>query len=385
MRQAKSSLNLPNDEAVYLLNIQSIEISKLNIPYHHPLKVAIGEIAGAENVVVKIITDTGLIGWGEASPCSYIVGDTQHTNYQTAQQLAQLIKGKDPLAIEARMQEINGFIVGDSSIRSAFDMALYDIASKAANMPLYQFLGGSPRELRTDLTIGIQNSVAQTVAEAKKVLAQGFEAIKLKVGRAGLADVEHVKAVRELAGPDVEIKIDSNQGWDYPTAVANIQAMEALNLQYSEQPLAVWDYDNLSRLRDKVKLPICADESVFDHHDALKLIKQGAADYLNIKLGKSGGVHTALKINAIAEAAGCQCMIGCFAESRLSLGVAAHLATAKPNIHFLDLDSALSFKADPVIGGMTFDAKVGGLMHLNDAVGHGAEFDESFLEAVVSI
>jgi L-alanine-DL-glutamate epimerase-like enolase superfamily enzyme len=156
--------------------------------------------------------------------------------------------------------------------------------------------------------------------------------------------------------------------------------MEDLNLQYSEQPLAVWDIDNLARLRSKVDLPICADESVFDDKDALRLVRAGAADYLNIKLGKAGGIHTGLKINAIAEAAGCKCMIGCFSESRLALSAAAHLAMARPNICFLDLDSAFHFDQDPVIGGMTYDNKVGGVLHLPDTPGHGALFDESVLE-----
>jgi L-alanine-DL-glutamate epimerase-like enolase superfamily enzyme len=200
-----------------------------------------------------------------------------------------------------------------------------------------------------------------------------------------LQDVPHVAAVREMAGPDIAIKIDSNQGWDYPTAVANINAMKPLNLQYSEQPLAVWDFDNLARLRDKVDLPICADESVFDDKDALKLVKAGAADYLNIKLGKSGGIHTGIKINAIAEAAGLKCMIGCFGESRLALSAAAHLAMAKPNILFLDLDSAFDFKTDPVIGGMRYDEQEGGVIHLNDDIGHGASFDESALGERVQV
>lgn len=367
------------------MKIINIQISKLNIPYRKALRISIGKITRAENVVVKITTDTGLVGWGESSPCAFITGGTQHTSYHTAHQLGHLIKGKDPLAIESRMQEIDSFIIGESSVKSAFDMALYDIAAKAAEMPLYQFLGGSLRELRTDVTIGLYDSVEQTIMRAQNILTQGFDALKIKVGRQGLADVAHVKAVRELAGQNVAIKIDSNQGWDYPTAVANINAMKSFNLQYSEQPLAAWDYDNLARLRDKVDLPICADESVFNHHDALRLINQGAADYLNIKLGKSGGIGTALKISAIAEAAGSKCMIGCFGESRLSLSVAAHLATARSNIYFLDLDSALNFKVDPVLGGITYEEEEGGLIHLPEAVGHGSAFDESFLVAVQDI
>lgn len=361
--------------------ITSIDIYKLDIQFHHPIKVAIGVVEEAENVAIKITTDTGIEGWGEASPCCpYITGDLQATAYATAEHLARMIVGKNPLGIENRMSEINRYMVGEPSIRGAFDMALYDIAAKAANMPLYQFLGGEQREIRTDLTIGWQDTIEQTKERAQAILDQNFDAIKLKVGRPGLEDVAHVAAVRELAGPDIQIKMDSNQGWDFPTAVANINAMKPLNLDYSEQPLPVWDIDGMARLRDKVDLPICADESVFDDKDALKLIRAGAADYLNIKLGKSGGIHTALRINAVAEAAGSKCMIGCFGESRLALSAAAHLVLAKPNIVFLDLDSALDFKADPVVGGMQYDTEVGGLIHVPETIGHGASFDESFLE-----
>lgn len=372
--------------------ISRTDIYTLSTPLTKTLKVSVGKRTTVENVVVKITTNSGLVGWGEASPCPYIVGDTAATAYEAAQSLAKVIVGKDPLAIESLMKDINDAIIGESSIRSAFDMALYDIAAKAAEMPLYQFLGGGlteadgqPRVLRTDLTIGQQATVKETVAEAQEILDQNFDAIKMKVGRSGLQDVAHVAAVRELAGPYIAIKIDSNQGWDYPTAVANINAMKSLDIQYSEQPLAAWDYDNLARLRDKVDIPICADESVFDEKDALKLIKEGAADYLNIKLGKAGGIHTALKINAIAEAGGCKCMIGCFGESRLALSAAAHLAMAKPNIVFLDLDSAFTFKTDPVIGGLQYDAKIGGLIHLPEGIGHGAIFDESALNNCVTV
>ncbi|MDG2448102.1 MAG: dipeptide epimerase [Saprospiraceae bacterium] len=361
------------------IKILKIEIFKFNVEITKPIKILLGNSDGAENLAIKVTTDNGIVGWGESSPCAEITGDSQDTNYATAQTMARLIKGKDVLAIEERMKEINSLTFGDPSVRSAFDMALYDIAAKAAKMPLYQFLGGERRELRTDLTIGIKDTVEETVAQTKDIIASGFDAIKLKVGRPELEDVPYVRAVREVIGPEISLKIDSNQGWDYPTAVANINAMQDFNLQYSEQPIAAWDYEGLARLRAKVNLPICGDESVFDHKDAMKLAKMEAVDYLNIKLGKSGGIHSGLKINAIAEAAGMKCMIGCFAESRLGLSAAAHLAMARPNISFIDLDSCYNFKTDPVIGGMTFDDKIGGLLNLSDAIGHGAEFDENHL------
>ena len=357
------------------LHIVRVDVGQLNMPFSQPIKTPIGSLDAARNVVVKITTNTGSYGWGEGSPMEQITGDSQSSNYAMAKKMAALLIGKDPLAINARMSELNALTVGDSSVRSAFDIALHDLAAKTANMPLYQYLGGQRRELRTNMTIGMQDTVEQTRLRTRALLDAGFDAIKLKVGRPGLADVAHVAAVRELAGPDVSIKIDSNQGWDYPTAVNNLRAMAGLNLQYSEQPLPVWDYDNLVRLRRTVDLPLCADESVFTHHDALKLVKAGAVDYLNIKLGKAGGICTGLKINAIAEAAGIKCMIGCFGESRLGLSAAAHLAMARPNITFLDLDSACYFNSDPVLGGMQYDKTAGGLLHIADTPGLGAEID----------
>ena len=373
------------------MTIDRIDIYKLDIQRSRPTRISLGVIDKAQNIAVKITTNSDQIGWGEASPFAPITGDSQDSNFVTAQQLARLIKGKDPLSIEARMAEINHWTASEPSIRSAFDMALYDLASKSVGLPLYQFLGGDPAQnghqpsIRTDLTIGLEDSVDDTKIQAKIILDSGFDAIKMKVGRPGLEDIPHVVAVRELAGPDVTIKIDSNQGWDYPTAVANINAMEPLNLQYSEQPLPVWDFDNMARLRDKVNLPICADESLFDDKDALKLVKADAADYLNIKLGKSGGIHTALKINVIAEAAGCHCMIGCFSESRLALSAAAHLALARPNIIFIDLDSAYKHKEDPVIGGLTYDKYLGGVLNIPETSGHGAAFDESFFNPIFHV
>lgn len=365
--------------------ISKVDIGLVNVPFKSPLRTPVGVLSAANNVVVKITTSTGEFGWGEASPMAQITTDSQQSNYDTAQLLAKNILGKNPLSIDARMAEINYLTAGDPSIRCAFDMALYDLAAKVAAMPLYQYLGGDRRELRTNLTVGIQETVSETVAAATRIMDAGFSAIKLKVGRSGLQDIPHVKAVRELAGDTMTIKVDSNQGWGYPTAVKNIMALAEFDIDYFEQPIAAWDYDGLKRLRLVTNQPICADESVFNHRDAFKLLKAEAVDILNIKLGKSGGIHTALKINSIAESAGVKCMIGCFGESRLGLSAGAHLAMARPNIHYLDLDSAFHFNVDPVKGGLQYDKKIGGLIHLDDSLGHGATIDETAIEKPWSI
>ncbi|GAA0372385.1 L-Ala-D/L-Glu epimerase [Bowmanella denitrificans] len=361
------------------MKIIQVDIANLDVPIRHAISTPRGTITAAHNVVVKLTTDSGIYGWGEASPFAAITGDSQQSNYLAATQLAEILLGQDALAIESRVGELFNATCGEPSLVSAFDMAFYDIAAKAAGMPLYQFLGGQLRELRTDMTIGLQTSVADTLAQAQEVLAAGFVAIKLKVGRDGLKDVEHVAAVRELAGADIAIRIDANQGWDLPTALASLRAMQSLNLDYVEQPLAAWNVRGLAELRQRQSIPVCADESLFSHIDALNLAHMAAADYLNIKLGKAGGIFTALKISAVAEAAGLKCMIGCFAESRLGVSAAAHLALARGNIHFIDLDTAYQFRQDPIRGGVHYAEQHGGLMQISDRPGHGAEVDESGL------
>ena len=362
------------------MKVSCIDVFKLDIELTHSIVVPIGALDASKNVIIRITTDSGCQGWGEASPFAPITGDTQESNYKAAQLLGLTILGKDPLAIEERLSEINAATVGEPSLRSAFDMALHDILAQTAELPLYRLLGGEQKTLLTDRTIGIKETVEQTLDEFEEFMEMGFDVVKMKVGRSGLADVDHVAAVRERGGPDIAIRIDSNQGWDYPTAVANLKAMAPLNVQYSEQPLAAWDNENLRRLRNKVDTPICADESVFDHRDAFKLLSTGAVDYLNIKLGKSGGIRTALRIEAIAAAAGSKCMLGCFAETRLGLTAAAHLACARSNIAFLDLDSVYFLKTDPVLGGIHYNEEEAGLIELPQTPGLGASIADKFLQ-----
>jgi L-alanine-DL-glutamate epimerase-like enolase superfamily enzyme len=361
--------------------LTTIEIFKFNLPWKQPLRVSIGVVTTANNILIRLRTADGLIGLGEASPLSFITGGTQATDFEAAQTLARLLIGKDPLAIEARLADLDRFFVHNHTIKSAFDMALYDLAARRAGLPLYAFLGGEKRRLPTVMTIGIDTpeAMARGAAKAK---AQGFRVIKVKLGEDRAADVSRMKAIRAAVGDDVPIRIDANQGWDAATAIAIANDLAPLNILCCEEPVAHWNNEALRRVRERSPMPIMADESVFDHHDAFRLAAMGACDYFNIKLAKSGGIHNALKINAIAEAAGMQCQLGCMAESRLGLSAAAHLISARPNIRFPDLDANFFHAADPVIGGITFD---GGWIELPDAPGHGADIDPAFLKDMESV
>jgi L-alanine-DL-glutamate epimerase-like enolase superfamily enzyme len=361
--------------SIYKASIVKIEMYKLNISRSSPFRIALGTWTHVENILVRIHASSGLYGLGEGSPISYIVGETQAIDYEAAKALAQLLIGKNPLEIEQRLQELDAFLVRNPTIKSAFDMALYDLMGKTANLPLYTLLGGSKRTLYTDDTLGIDTPVAMAQA-AQEVKRQGFPAIKVKLGTNRQDDVARIRAIRDVVGYEIPIRIDANQGWDPVTAVETLRELAQFDIQYCEEPVAHWNHQAMRRVREQSTIPIMADESLCDHHDAFRLASMGACDYFNIKLAKCGGIHNALKINAIAEGAGIQCMVGCMSETRLGISASAHLVSARPNIVFADLDGPFGHAEDPVIGGVTYD---GGKVILPEAPGHGADIKEETL------
>lgn len=358
------------------LAVVKVEVFKADVAFKGVFRISFMEISEAESVFVRITADDGTYGLGEANPIGGITGETQGMNLAGARELGRLILGRNPLDIEGRTREIDRHLVHNSTLRCAFDMALYDLAAKVAGLPLYAFLEGEKRTFWTDNTIGI----ADPEVMAEKALAykgRGFKAVKVKLGTTQAQDVERIRKIREAVGGDIPLRIDANQGWSFPVAVATLKALEPFGIEYCEQPLAHWDYENMRRVRARTTIPIMADESLFDHHDAFKLACMGACDLFNIKLAKSGGIHTALKINAIAESAGISCMLGCMTETRLGLSAAAHLVSARPNICYADLDGHYFLAEDPIIGGAVWNV---GEITLPNEPGHGADVDPAFLE-----
>ena len=359
------------------MRIIRIEIFKLDVPLTEPFVISLETITDANNVVVRIHTDTGLWGTGEASTIARICGETQETEFVLAQSLAKAICGKDPLEIENRLADIDKVVSGNATIKSAFDMALFDIAAKAAQMPLYQFLGGAnDRTILTDMTVGISTpeAMAQKALQYKN---KGFAALKVKLGTTTAMDVARIKAIREAVGDEIPLRIDANQGWNAVTAIQTLKALEPYNIEHCEEPVPHWNNAALTRVRENSPISIMADESVFDHHDAFRLAAMGACDYFNIKLSKSGGIFIALKIIAVAEAAGIKSQVGCMQETRFALTTLAHLVAARKNIVHFDIDSCLMLSADPVVGGIEYHD--GGRWVLPETPGIGADFDENYL------
>jgi len=369
------------------MKILHTDIYRFSIPMH-PFTIATGTMHYAQNIFIRVHTDAGYYGVGECSAFPMIAGETQSTCFEMAKDFAGLWKGKFALDIEDRMKELHAFTAFNSTIKSAFDMALFDLSARAADKPLYQFLGGingasnavRNRSIETDLTIGLDNpeNMAKKAIQFKN---DGVRIIKVKLGKNGTEDVERIRQIRAAVGKNILLRADANQGWSYDESVQALQQMAPFDIQFCEQPMRHWEDGRLPELRRAVPVKIMADESVFDHHDALRLIQAGACDYVNIKFAKSGGILEATLIAKVCADNRIPCMMGGMLESRVALTAFTHFALAHDIIVFHDMDTCLlGHKTDPVTGGVRYK---GYFLELDDKPGLGADVDEGFLQQCV--
>jgi L-alanine-DL-glutamate epimerase-like enolase superfamily enzyme len=358
------------------MKITHTEIYRFSIPIE-PFTIATGTLHFAQNVLIRVHTDTGIYGVGECSAFPMIVGETQETCLAMAKDFAKIWVGKNPLEIPERMADLLAYADHNATIKSAFDMALFDIAAKNAKQPLYQFLGGQLKTIETDMTIGIDTPEGMAIT-ALKYKQNGCRIIKIKLGKEIHEDIERVKQIRAAVGDKMILRLDANQGWSFDDALFALGALEGQNIEFCEQPMRTWYDDLLPELALNSPIKIMADESCYNHHDARKLIKSKACEYLNIKFAKSGGILEAQKIHEEALQHGVKCMIGSMMETRIALTANLHFALASPNVVFFDLDTALlGHLIDPTVNGLTYD---GYFLSVPDSIGIGADADEGFLK-----
>lgn len=357
------------------INITGVDIYRFSIPMV-PFTIATGTMSYAQNTFIRVHTAAGFYGVGECSAFPMIVGETQDTCLIMAREFARLWKGQNVLDITARLQQLDDFTAGNNTIKSAFDMALYDIAAKNAGLPLYEYLGGSRRGVESDITIGIA-SPEEMALKAKEFKSSGANILKVKLGKNALDDVERIRQIRQAVGDQMLIRTDANQGWSFDDAAYALQHLAQYDIQFCEQPMRTWYNDRLPELMKISKVKIMADESVYNHHDARMQINSGSCNYINIKLAKSGGIHEACKIHDLAAEKGIACMMGGMLESRIALSAKLHLVYASPNIKFFDMDTCmLGHLEDPCKGGVSYN---GYRLSIDNAMGIGADADDAFL------
>lgn len=338
------------------MKIKNIEVFEISVPLVTPFRTALRTVEKINDIVVKITTDTGEMGYGEAAPTAVITGETKESiksaiiNY-----IKPSIIGLDIAELEVIMEKLQNSILKNTSAKAAVDMAIYDLYSKKYEAPLYKILGGYRNEITTDITISV-NDVSEMVNDSIKAVKDGFNILKIKVGKESEKDIDRITEIRKAIGEDVKLRIDANQGWTSKQAVKIISKLEDknINIDLVEQPVKYWDLEGMKYVTQNTYTRILADESVFSPLDALKIIQEKAADLINIKLMKTGGIYNALKICDIAEMYGIECMIGCMLESKISVSAAANLGAARKIITLVDLDGPALCKNDPIIGGPIF-------------------------------
>jgi L-alanine-DL-glutamate epimerase-like enolase superfamily enzyme len=367
--------------AAKALKIRDVEIFLFDIPLTSPFRIAIGEMKAANDLLVRIHTDQGIIGIGEACPFPPITGETQATNAAAARSIRDMIAGKDPLAIDDLLRLIGPLVHSNPSAVAAFDMALFDILGKVAGLPVFRLLGGAKNVFETDVTVSLDTQEKMR-AEAKGYAGQGYKTLKVKVGLDPDEDYAHLEAIRTAIGPKIPLRIDANQGWTVPQAIYALRKMAPLGIEFCEQPVLVSDTEGLRAVRAKSPVSIMADESVFGPADALKLIRAEACDTFNIKLMKAGGILNGIRIAHVADAANMRCMVGCMLETRLGLTAAAHVVASQANIIYADLDGNTEHETDPIIGGMTVKA---GTLTMPETPGLGCDVDPAFVKKLQKV
>lgn len=339
--------------------IEKVDIGQFTAPLVRPFKTALRSVDKIDNILVRIETKNGLVGYGEAPPTAVITGDTKGAIISAIKdQIKPAILGMSIENIEELMIKLNNSCVHNTSAKAAIDMAIYDAFAKSMGKALYKVLGGYRSKIETDITISV-NPPEEMAEDALIALKEGYKVLKVKVGKDSSLDIERLKKIREAVGNDMIIRIDANQGWTAKEAVRILRNMEdrGLNIEFCEQPVKAYDFEGLKYVTDNVSIPVMADESVFSPIDAMKIINMRAADMINIKLMKTGGIHNALRIIAMAEANEIQCMMGSMLESNVSVTAGVHLACAKRIITKIDLDGPVLLKENPVIGGAKFNKK----------------------------
>jgi L-Ala-D/L-Glu epimerase / N-acetyl-D-glutamate racemase len=334
--------------------IQAMAIP-VELQLKEPFAIANETIEVADNILIRLETETGIIGWGCSTPDA-VTSETKDTVLRNFEAAKRLVIGCDPTRINLVNFALDSDIKGNSSLKAGINMALYDIIGKMAGIPLFRLLGGYREKIATSVTIGLNNTNLM-VEKAKQIVSDGFKFIKIKCGINVDDDIENIIAIREAVGPTIKLRLDANEGYSVEEALRIVKTLEknAVAIEMLEQPTKANYLYSLKDVARQCSVPIMADETALTLRDSFKLVRLEIADMINIKLMKIGGITNAIKANALAELADVPVMVGCMNESMAAMSAGVHFACAFRNVEYADLDSALDFTNDVAKGGARYE------------------------------
>jgi len=333
-----------------------MRITKVELyPVRMPMRAftdAYSDYPTCQFVLVKIETDEGVVGYGEA-PCTVTVGfygETLETVVASIRnQIGPRLVGEDPLNL-GRIVSIMDIVHGRAVLaKTAIDLALHDVVGKSLHIPSYVLLGGMQREhVKAACEIAIVKP-EEMVKEARRLIELGFTVIKIKAGKDVEEEIRGIRAVRDAIGSKIELRVDPNAGWSRLDTLKAMRSFARDEISYVEQPLPGWDLEGLAWLRRSTGIPIMVDESVWTPHDVVKIAESEAADLINIKITKAGGLKNSLDIYTTAEAFGLPCVVGTELESCVAVGGKLQLAASLGKLPFACEFTELAFQTMAVM------------------------------------
>jgi len=352
------------------VSIREVRAHRVSVPLHTPFVTAIRTVHAVDSVLVEIVDADGRSGWGEGPATWRVTGDSvAGIEAAVTGPLRHTVLGRQPDDLVDVCAAVESAIVGNTAAKAAVDCALHDLAARRLGVPLPRLLGSSGLRVPTDVTLAAGPAQDMALA-AKERTSEGFGVLKVKAGDGTADDVDRLRLIRAAAGPGAVLRVDANQGWTPREAVRAIRAMEdaGLDLELIEQPVAAGDLAGLAFVTAHVSTPVMADESVWSARDLLEVIRRRAADLVNVKLAKCGGIGPARRLLAVAQAAGTGVLLGSMMETHVGVGAVASLATVSRSAGVDDLDAAWWLSRSPIIGGLRYE---GAQVVLPDAPGLG--------------
>ncbi|WP_281542582.1 mandelate racemase/muconate lactonizing enzyme family protein [Maribacter aestuarii] len=328
------------------MRITKISYERLDLKLTVPYTIAYETIAKTTNFILKIETDGKWVGFGCAAPDKVVTGESpEEVEEVIKNEITSYLIGKDPFTYALLLMDLKHILGKKSSSLAMVDLALFDLISKKAEVPLYKFLGGFKQSIATSITIGIL-SLEETLKHAKEYVEQGFTILKIKGGSHLEEDIEKMKKLHEIY-PEVTWRFDGNQGYSVKDSIAFVKATAAIGIEIFEQPTKIESEERLGQVTNEVAIPVMADESLKTLTDAFRLAQNERVDMINIKLQKVGGIMVGMHINSVAKSAGLETMVGCIDECGLGIAAGLHFALSRPNIVYADLDGHLELIDDP--------------------------------------
>ncbi|TCI54033.1 dipeptide epimerase [Exiguobacterium sp. SH1S21] len=363
------------------MKLEKIELFAIELPLKVPFIVSYHRYDVMPSVIVKMTTECGLVGYGEAVADEHVTGESLESTISVIRRLlGPLLIGRNPMHLERIHDEMDRAIRDVPAAKAALDIACHDLIGKKLGQPVYELLGGRYHDafpVTHVLSIGEPEAMA---AEASEQVAEGYTAVKMKVGVDVASDVRRVAAVRQAVGPDVPIRVDVNQGW--VNAAKTLQAMrklEPFDIDWVEQPVKADDFEGMLEVKGKISVPLMIDEGVRGVADMRRLTMMQAAHKVNVKLMKCGGIYPAKKLVHMAEMSGIECQIGSMVESSIASSAGFHVAFSSKIVQSVELTGPLRFATD--VGNLTYDLP---FIRLNDRPGLGVDVDEDVLRRLTT-